>query len=92
MLKIYSKIKFFAYRDDWKIGPHTGDLYQADNGDGNEYYINVSASCDMRGSAYYFIRGKVVEEPEDKVCLYIVHKYSQYFLLAFHPQNPLPLP
>lgn len=87
MLKIYSKIKFFAYRDDWKIGPHTGDLYQADNGDGNEFYINVSASCDMRGSAYYFIRGKVIEESEDKVCLYIVHKIMDRQAICFDFRN-----
>lgn len=87
MLKIYSKIKFFAYREDWKIGPHTGDLYRSNNGTGNEFYINVSASCDMRGACYYFIRGKVVEDPEDKVCLYIVQKIMDRKAICFDFRN-----
>lgn len=88
ILKIYSKIKFFYYKDEWKIGPHPGDIYKIDdNDDGNEFYINVSASCDMRGGQYYFIRGKTTEDFEEKICLYIIRKIMDKQAVCFDFRN-----
>ena len=83
ILKIYSKIKFFAYQDDWCIGPHPGDLYEIDDGVGGEYYINVSAACDMRNGEYYFIRGKAVAETQEKICLYNIYKIKDKEIVMF---------
>lgn len=83
ILKIYSKIKFLAYKNDWNVGPHPGDIYEIDNDDKTEFYINISASCDMRGSQYYFVKGKVVDNPEEKICLYIVKKVMNRQAVCF---------
>lgn len=87
ILRIYSKIKFLAYKEDWNIGPHPGDIYEIDNDDKTEFYINISASCDMRGSQYYFVRGKVVDDPKEKTCLYIVKKVMNRQAVCFDFRN-----
>lgn len=76
-----------AYKEDWNIGPHPGDIYEIDNDDKTEFYINISASCDMRGSQYYFVRGKVVDDPEEKTCLYIVKKVMSRQAVCFDFRN-----
>ena len=87
ILKIYSKIKFLAYKEEWDIGPHPGDIYEIDDDAKMEFYINISASCDMRGTQYYFVRGKVIDEPEEKICLYIVKKIMNRQAVCFDFRN-----
>lgn len=83
ILKIYSKIKFFSYKEDWEIGPHTGDIYRLNSGDQNEYYINISASCDMRKDNFYFVKGKSVDEVKDKNYLYTVQRIINENAICF---------
>jgi len=82
ILKIYNKIKFFAYQQGWDIGPHSGDIYVAENNN-EEYYINISASCDMRGNQYYFVKGNTKNIEEDKICTYVVYKLLDKSAICF---------
>lgn len=83
ILKIYNKIKFFEYQKGWNIGPHSGDIYVAENNNDEEYYINISASCDMRGKQYYFVKGNTKNIEEDKICTYVVYKLLNKSAICF---------
>lgn len=87
ILKIYSKIKFLEYKEDWKVGPHPGDIYVIDNDQKNVFYINISASCDMRSGKYYFIKGRELEHTEEKICHYIVRKVMNRQAVCFDFRN-----
>ncbi len=83
ILKIYSKIKFLSYKDNCNIGPHPGDIYKLEDGDETEFFVNISASCDMRNDKHYFVKGKVSENPQEKICLYIVKKFMNRQAVCF---------
>ena len=74
IIKIFSKIKFLSYREEWDVGLHPGDLYVNTDGEKEEYFINVSASCDMRKRKCYFVAGVEKSSPRkyDIICSYTV--------------------
>lgn len=78
IIKIYSKIKFMYYKDNMVIGPHPGDVYVSN--DDSDYYINISASCDMREKKYFFIKGEPCEKTREK-------KNNNYIIKKFLDKN-----
>ena len=82
VLKIYSKIKFFEYSSTVNVGPHSGDLYVAED-DNNDYYINITAPCDMRRDEYYFIRGNSNIDKDNPTRFYKVPKLHNKDAICF---------